>query len=103
MEQSDRIIAMDTVCTRRHIWAYVGIRKRTRPCAAFLPKGASMSNQGEAVLTPEEKLQKIREIVESAPSGPRVDPNKAPVSQPLPPDFFTSKPGFWDEYARVKK
>lgn len=57
-----------------------------------------------ATLTAEQKLQQIREIIESAPScqlGP--DPNKIAEPLPLSPDFFTTRPGFWDKYAGVKQ
>jgi hypothetical protein len=51
-------------------------------------------------LTAEQKLQKIREIIESSPVGPpRLDPNKE--RGPLTTDFFSTKPGFWEEYFKV--
>jgi hypothetical protein len=48
--------------------------------------------------SPERTIQEIRRIIESAPApGPRPDPNRE--AGPLTPDFFTTKPGFWDEYS----
>jgi hypothetical protein len=47
-----------------------------------------------------EILAEIREILKDAPPpGPRKDPNLEP--KPIDSDFFTTKPGFWDEYAKL--
>jgi hypothetical protein len=53
---------------------------------------------GAAQPSAEEVLDEVRRILD-APRQPRTDPNLDP--KPIDSDFFTTKPGFWDEYAKL--